>query len=51
MDYGKRQVVERSRVRLMVPDRKFVSLPAQAVHCVLAGVSPITELWHEGMSE
>ena len=51
MDYGKRDVVELSRLRLMVPDRKLVSLPAQAVHCALAGVSPITELWHEGKPE
>ena len=50
MDYGKRDVVELSELRLMVPDRKLVSLPAQAVHCTLAGVSPISELWHEGTS-
>ena len=49
MDYGNKEVLEVSQLRLMVPDEKLLSLPAQAVHCVLSGVNPVTDIWLEGM--
>ena len=49
MDSGKKGVIELSQLRLMVPDETLVSLPAQAVHCILSGISPVTDIWHEGM--
>ena len=49
VDEGHREVVDIARLRLMVPDSKLVSLPAQAVHCVLSGVKSQSDVWHEGM--
>lgn len=48
MDYGKKESVDLSQLWIMVPDKSLVSLPSQAVHCMLAGVTPVAGIWHEG---